>query len=110
ISFDASVWEFYAPLFAGARLVMASPERHQDGSYLVQEILENQVTVIQMVPTLFRLLVDEPDLEACGSLHRVFVGGEALSTETCSRFARRHRAEIVNLYGPTEVTIDSVAH
>ena len=29
-SFDASVWEFYAPLLAGARLVMALPGGHQD--------------------------------------------------------------------------------
>jgi len=27
-SFDASVWEFYAPLLAGARLVLAAPGGH----------------------------------------------------------------------------------
>src|SRR5262249_50256352 len=34
-SFDASVWEFYAPLLAGGRLVMAEPDGHQNPGYLV---------------------------------------------------------------------------
>lgn len=109
-SFDASVWEFYAPLLVGASLVLASPERHQDGADLVRQVMANQITVIQMVPTLFQLFADEPDLQACHSLRRVFCGGEVLLPETGRRFAQRHPAELVNLYGPTEVTIDCVAH
>src|SRR5689334_18531349 len=35
-SFDASVWEFFAPLLAGARLIMAQPVRHGDPGYLVE--------------------------------------------------------------------------
>ena len=35
-SFDASVWEFYAPLLAGARLVMARPGGHTETEYLVE--------------------------------------------------------------------------
>src|SRR5262249_52560234 len=34
-SFDASVWEFYAPLLVGARLVMARPGGHRDSVYLM---------------------------------------------------------------------------
>jgi non-ribosomal peptide synthetase component F len=34
-SFDASAWEFYAPLLAGAQLLMARPGGHQDAQYLV---------------------------------------------------------------------------
>ena len=36
ISFDPSVWEFYAPLFVGARLVMAEPGGHRDSRYLAE--------------------------------------------------------------------------
>src|SRR5215204_308531 len=35
-SFDASVWELFAPLMAGAQLVMAAPGGHQDVPYLVR--------------------------------------------------------------------------
>src|SRR6185436_18320740 len=34
-SFDVSVWEFFWPLIAGARLVVARPGGHQDPFYLV---------------------------------------------------------------------------
>jgi non-ribosomal peptide synthetase component F len=37
-SFDASVWEFYAPLLGGAELVVARPGAHQDGAYLARLI------------------------------------------------------------------------
>src|SRR5436305_13048311 len=36
--FDASVWELFAPLFAGARLVLAQPGEHQDPAALVRTV------------------------------------------------------------------------
>src|SRR5205085_5985000 len=34
IGFDASVWEFYAPLMVGGVLAIAQPGGHRDGRYL----------------------------------------------------------------------------
>jgi amino acid adenylation domain-containing protein len=108
IGFDASVWEFYVPLLAGAKLVMARPGGHQDSSYLVQTIIEHGVTVIQIVPTLLRMLVEEPGLSACTNLRFVFCGGEALSEELAARCRERlPMARLCNLYGPAETTIDA---
>src|SRR5262249_22290393 len=78
ISFDASVWEFYAPLLAGGQLVLAPPDVHRDPAGLVRIMAEAQVTVVQFVPTLLRALLEEPGFAACGSLVHVFRGGEAL--------------------------------
>jgi amino acid adenylation domain-containing protein len=108
ISFDASVWEFWAPLAAGATLVMAAPEAHRAPGLLVEELRRHQVTVLQVVPTMLRALVGEPGFAACGTLRRVFAGGEALTPDLVTAFRAVSRAELVNLYGPTEVTIDSV--
>ena len=44
-SFDASVWEFYAPLIAGARLVMAPPTVRFDASGLVDIIAAHSVSI-----------------------------------------------------------------
>ncbi|HET9394592.1 MAG TPA: condensation domain-containing protein, partial [Nitrospiraceae bacterium] len=55
--FDASVWEFYVPLLAGARLVMARPGGQQDLSYLLEVMEREGVTHLQAVPTLLRMLV-----------------------------------------------------
>src|SRR4029077_3027092 len=50
VSFDASVWEFYAPFFEGATLVMARPDGHRDANYLIETIAAEQITIIQVVP------------------------------------------------------------
>jgi amino acid adenylation domain-containing protein len=107
ISFDASVWEFYAPLFAGARLVLAPPGGHRDSRYLVKFIAEQEITVLQLVPSLLGIVLDEPEFSACTSLRRVFCGGEALTVGLKEKFQTRLSAELCNLYGPTETTIDA---
>jgi amino acid adenylation domain-containing protein len=107
ISFDASVWEFYAPLLAGGQLVLAPPGIHREPAELVRIIAAAQVTVVQFVPTLLRAMLNEPGFAACGSLVDVFCGGEALPPELVSLFFGRSAANLHNLYGPTEATIDA---
>jgi amino acid adenylation domain-containing protein len=106
-SFDASVWEFYAPLLVGAQLVMARPRGHQDSDYLIQEIREQKITILQLVPTLLRMLLEHRDIGTCTSLKHVFCGGEALPVELQERFFAHLNAELHNLYGPTETCIDA---
>jgi amino acid adenylation domain-containing protein len=105
-SFDASIWEFYAPLLAGARLVMAPPQAHQDSACLVKALAEQEVTVLQVVPSMLGILVEEAGLNGCQSLRRVFCGGEVIPFQLTERFSGRSKAELYNLYGPTEATID----
>jgi amino acid adenylation domain-containing protein len=108
MSFDASVWEFYAPLLTGAHLVMAEPEAHMDGRFLIEQIRKYGITTIQMVPSLLKLCLEEPDFRKCGSLTRVFCGGEALTADLVRRFKESGlKAELYNLYGPSETTIDA---
>jgi amino acid adenylation domain-containing protein len=104
-TFDASIWELFSPLMAGARLVMARPGGQQDSSYLVQAVLEHNVTVLQVVPSMLTLLLGEPRLEECRSLRRMCVGGEALPVAQVKRFCQLLNAVVVNLYGPTETAV-----
>src|SRR6185437_11949155 len=106
-SFDASVWEFWAPLLAGARLVMAQPGGHQDAQYLLEVMEREGVTRFQGVPTLLRMLVNEGGLERCQQLRKVFSGGEVLGRELAESLLRVHdELKLYNLYGPTETTIE----
>jgi amino acid adenylation domain-containing protein len=107
-SFDVSVWELFWPLMTGARLVLARPGGHQDPAYLARRIAETGVTTLHFVPSMLQAFLDEPGLEACASLRRVIVSGEALSGELARRFHTRLGAgvELHNLYGPTEAAVD----
>jgi amino acid adenylation domain-containing protein len=107
VGFDASVWEFYAPLLVGGRLVVSRPGAHADPAYLVRAVQEHAVTVLQLVPSVLALLAEEPGLERCTTLRAVFCGGEALFRSPAQRLQSRVPATIVNLYGPTEATVDA---
>src|SRR5262249_18058514 len=106
-TFDASVWELFAPLFAGARLVLARPDGHRDSAYLVEAIRSERVTILQMAPSMLRVFLREEEIERCESLRHVFCGGEELKVEDRELFFARSKARLHNLYGPTEVSIDA---
>ncbi|HEX6733656.1 MAG TPA: amino acid adenylation domain-containing protein [Azonexus sp.] len=108
-TFDAAVWEFFAPLLAGARLVMARPDGHLDPAYLAQTILDQRVSILQLVPSQLRMLLAEPSFARCAPpLRQVFCGGEALTPDLVGEFRRQlPQVRLGNLYGPTEATIDT---
>ncbi|WP_258080873.1 AMP-binding protein [Nocardia nova] len=41
-TFDVSVWELFAPLSSGARLVVATPDGHRDTAYLASEFRDRE--------------------------------------------------------------------
>ncbi|HEU0300193.1 MAG TPA: amino acid adenylation domain-containing protein, partial [Longimicrobium sp.] len=109
-TFDASVWEFWAPLLCGARLVLARPGGEKDPVYLVRTLAEEGITVLQVVPALLQVLAEEPGLEDARALRLLFCGGEALPREAVARVLGRIHPEVWNLYGPTEACIDAAFH
>ncbi|MFC9330744.1 amino acid adenylation domain-containing protein [Kitasatospora sp. NPDC057015] len=109
MSFDAAQWEILAPA-AGATVVTGTPGLYRDPEALVDIIDEHAVTTLQCVPTLLQALLDTERLGDCTTLRRVFSGGEALSQRLARSFADElPRASLVNLYGPTETTINATA-
>ena len=109
ISFDAATWEFFLPMLIGARLVMASPDAHRDPARIIGALRAYDVTTVQLVPSLCRLLVQESELAGCRALTRVFCGGEVLPSHAVKSFFERSRVHLHNLYGPTEACIDAVS-
>jgi amino acid adenylation domain-containing protein len=105
-SFDVSVWEFFWPLMFGARLVVARPEGHKDSDYLVQTIIDQQITTIHFVPSMLQIFLMAKDVEKCNTLRQVICSGEALSLDLQNRFFARLDTKLHNLYGPTEAAVD----
>ncbi len=111
-SFDASVWEFFMPLFVGAKLIIAPDYAYASSDQLTHLVQEYNVSVLQLVPTMLKKLVTTENFASCNSLKYVFCGGEALTPETISVFFGNNHsnAKLYNLYGPTESTIDAVTY
>jgi amino acid adenylation domain-containing protein len=109
-SFDASIWEIFSPLLAGAQLVLARPQGHQDMAYLAGAVASQGITTLQLVPSLLRPFLDEPGVAACGDLRRLFCGGEELPAALVERVRSLLPCTVTNLYGPTEAAIDATFH
>ncbi|MEU5366932.1 amino acid adenylation domain-containing protein [Streptomyces sp. NPDC005925] len=130
-TFDVSVWEFFWPLLAGARLHLAAPGAHRDPRALAAEIRAHDVTTTHFVPPMLDLFLAEPEAADLPSLRRVMCSGETLRPETVGRFFAVYgnpggpgaaggpgglggpggstgpgSPELHNLYGPTEASID----
>lgn len=106
ITFDPSIWEIFIPFFSGAELIIAPPGSHIDVDLLFKLVKKYQITTIQFVPFILHNFLNHPRVRECQSLKKVFVGGESLSLETKKIFFSTLACELINLYGPTETTID----
>ena len=109
-SFDVSVWEFFWPLFTGARLVMARPEGHKDPAYLCEVIAAEHITTLHFVPSMLDVFLAHGDISQAVGLVRVMCSGEALPGSLVRRF--KHQLPgigLYNLYGPTEAAVDVTA-
>jgi len=108
LSFDPSVREVFATLAVGARIVLTRPHGHGDPEHLAAMAEEHGVTVLSVVPSLLRVLLDVPEVSRrCRTVRIMPCGGEALSSALQERQAATLTAALHNLYGPTETTVNA---
>ena len=109
ISFDAAQWELLAS-GCGSTVVMGELGLYRDPEAIIETINRHEVTTLQCVPTLLQALIDTEDLPSCSSLRQIFSGGEALSRSLARQCLDTvPDCRLVNLYGPTECTINASA-
>jgi microcystin synthetase protein McyA len=100
------LWEFLWPLMAGARLVIADPHGHRDPVCLARLIQAKAVTTVHFVPSMLEQFLACPEAVKCQSLKRVICSGEQLPPGLVKRFFQLFRAELHNLYGLTEASVE----
>ncbi len=105
LSFDISVTECFWPLASGARLTLAPPGGQRDAGYLLETIRADSISVLQVVPSTLRLLLDHPTRASMNGLRLVLCGGEEMSVDLHDRFFSCLRADLYNVYGPTEASV-----
>jgi acyl-coenzyme A synthetase/AMP-(fatty) acid ligase/acyl carrier protein len=94
-----SVFDVFAALLTGARLVVAGDRERAEPDALTALLRSERVTVAELPPVLLPLL--DPDLP---ELRLVSVGGETFPGSLVERWTMGGR-RFVNGYGPTETTV-----
>ncbi len=112
---DISVWQCLAPLLVGGRVHVFNDDVAQDAGRLVEEVQQAGVSILETVPSLMRMMLEEverrgpsgPDLSA---LRWLISTGEALPWALCRRWLSHYpHVPVLNAYGPTECS-DDVTH
>lgn len=107
IAFDASVLEIFMPLCFGSTLVLYPENTLTDIPYLVNLLQKNNITFIFLPPNVlddFYKFVEVNKINL--NLTKMFVGIETIKNSTLNNYYNINKnMEIVNGYGPSEVTI-----
>lgn len=109
-AFDISVWQFLAAPLVGATVHILPDAVAHDPERLLHAIDEEQLTLLEVVPSMLRAMLDSsaqhPHL---GSLRWLMSIGEALPPILCARWLERYPSvPLMNLYGPAECA-DNIA-
>lgn len=109
-SFDVSVYEMWGALLTGARIATVPQPARVDPAACVEFLRAARVTVLSMVPTVFRQLVASgagPQDEL--AVRQVIFAGEAVDPGSVSGWLAtqpaQRRAVALNMYGITESTV-----
>src|SRR4029077_6825302 len=108
-SFDPSIEQATLPLVHGASIVLIDDATRESPHQLWEQLLQQKVNLLNCTPSFFESV--RRDAPQTTSLKHLVLGGEALSSELQREISRNLKiAQITNLYGPTETTIDAVGH
>ncbi|HLJ27398.1 MAG TPA: amino acid adenylation domain-containing protein [Candidatus Angelobacter sp.] len=107
--FDVSVWQFLAVLLAGGSLVIYPQEALFQPGSLLAAVERDHVTVLETVPSLLELMLNEaPDAAKLPRLRHLISNAELLPVPLCCHWMKRFpHVVLVNTYGATECSDDT---
>ncbi|WP_454620848.1 amino acid adenylation domain-containing protein [Bradyrhizobium cenepequi] len=114
-SFVISIWQFLAAPLIGARVHICADAIVRDPERLAPEIERAGVTVLQMVPSLLRVILEQTDeapvLRAFSRLRLLVSTGEPLAVDLCRAWFRRFpEVPLIDAYGASECSDDVALH
>ena len=106
ICFDIFGLEIWCSLTSSMTFVLAN-EKEQNITELLNALcLENNVDMIQTTPSRYlKLINDKNNLSFLSNITDILVGGEGIPSNLLDYFQNNLKANIFNMYGPTETTI-----
>ncbi|MQY09521.1 amino acid adenylation domain-containing protein [Actinomadura macrotermitis] len=114
LGFDISVWQMLCPLLIGGRVDVIGDEVGHDPVAFARAVDAQGITIVELVPTMVRHLLDDlagAPAGSLGGLRWMIATGEELPAELSRRWleAMPH-ARLLNAYGPTECSDDVTHH
>ncbi|HEX2207391.1 MAG TPA: amino acid adenylation domain-containing protein, partial [Longimicrobium sp.] len=97
VCFDMSVFELFAPLARGGRVIVV-----ENALALPRSAAADQVRLVDTVPSAIAALLDSGGLPA--GVRTVNLGGELLRQEVVDALYARGVERVIDLYGPSEDT------
>jgi amino acid adenylation domain-containing protein len=109
-TFDVSLMHIFLPLITGAKLFLVTGETRKDSAKLWQFIHENKITILNIVPTFMKTLLENIENKKI-SFKYLFVGGDVFPPDLYYSLQKTFNVEqIINIYGPTETTINALLY
>ena len=110
VSFDAAAWEVWAPLLAGARVVVIGRDDALSPPALAARIRDEGVTALFLTTALFHQVAEEAP-HAFTGLRHLLTGGETLDPSAARRALEAGAPRrLLNMYGPAESTTYATWH
>ncbi|AUS80720.1 hypothetical protein C1701_22905 [Actinoalloteichus sp. AHMU CJ021] len=110
IGFADGLTELLGPLAHGGRVVLATDDEAEDVTALIDLVRRHSVRRITVVPSLLSALLEHPARGGLSCCELWISSGEPLRPELVRRFTEvLPRARLLDLYGMSEASGDSVA-
>jgi len=107
LGYDGSISEMYSAWVAGCEVVMLSKSALRSGPDLLPVLRDAHVTALFCPPVLLSTLTAHPERDLPFPICRYIVpAGEAFPASLIEPWSRARR-QIINTYGPTEVSTDT---
>jgi amino acid adenylation domain-containing protein len=114
-TFDISIWQFLSALLVGGRVEIVPSETTADPAELLPLIQHQQVSILEIVPSLLRMMLQHIDQDGntkpnLPELRWILLTGETLPPQLCRQWFQHYPTiPMMNAYGPTECS-DDVTH
>lgn len=111
--FDNSTFDIYTAISSGAELHLVHDMLNMIMPKLIPWIESHRISVFFCVPSVLSILqrTRKVAAEKLGSLRHVIAAGEVLPPDVADYWmAQLPDAQLTNMYGPTEITVDCTFH
>ncbi|MFC2140931.1 amino acid adenylation domain-containing protein [Acidobacteriota bacterium] len=109
-TFDVSLMHIFLPFTSGAKLFLLTEQTRKDPTTLWQFIQKNCIDILNIVPAFMKSLLESIEEQNIG-LKYLFVGGDVFGYDLYKALPGTFKANnIINIYGPTETTINAALY